>query len=156
MGRNIVRLAGAVAFAIALSSAACAEDAEVYVPQKVIDGAIAAPLTAVAGNAEEGKKVIASRAIGNCVACHQSKAMAKEAFQGDIAPPLDGVGTRYSVEQLRAIIVNSKDALNPESAMPAFYVADPAPRVLEKFKGKTIMTAQQVEDVVAFLTTLKE
>lgn len=156
MGRNVVRLAGAVAIAIALSSAVGAEEPEVYVPQKIVDGTITAPLTAVAGNAEEGKKAMASRAIGNCVACHQSKAMAKEAFQGDIAPPLDGAGSRYSIEQLRAIIVNSKDALNPESMMPGFYVADPAPRVIEKFKGKTIMTAQQVEDVVAFLSTLKE
>jgi sulfur-oxidizing protein SoxX len=129
---------------------------EAYVKPVIADGAIAAPLTSAPGNPEEGKKVIANRGIGNCVACHMSKAMSKEAFQGDIAPPLDGAGSRYEPAQLRAIIVNVKEALNPESLMPGFYVPDPAPRVLEKFKGKTIMTAQQVEDVVAFLATLKE
>jgi L-cysteine S-thiosulfotransferase len=156
MGKSAMRFVSTAIFAFVLTTSGFAEDT--YVPQKIVDGAISASLTGVAGNPEEGVKAIANRAIGNCVACHQSnsKALAKEAFKGDIAPPLDGAGDRYSPEQLRAIIVNAKEALNPESAMPAFYVADPAPRVAEKFKGKTIMTAQQVEDVVAFLSTLKE
>ncbi len=127
-----------------------------YVKPMIVDGAIAKALTDKPGNAEEGKKVVTARGIGNCVACHQSKVLSKESFQGNVAPPLDGAASRYSPEQLRAIIVNVKDALNPDSAMPGFYVPDPAPRVAEKFRGKTIMTAQQVEDVVAYLSTFKE
>lgn len=152
------KIGSAALFAAVLAAGAVhAQEAEVpYVKPVIADGAVAASLTGKPGNPEEGSKVVTTRGIGNCLACHQSKALSKEQFQGNTAPPLDGAASRYTVEQLRAIIVNSKEALNPDSIMPAFYVPDPAPRVAEKFKGKTIMTAQQVEDVVAYLATYKE
>jgi sulfur-oxidizing protein SoxX len=122
----------------------------------IADGAITQALTAEKGNAAEGKLTIVSRKLGNCLACHANKGMAKEPFHGEIGPTLDGVADRYSPEQLRAIIVNPKEVLGPDTVMPAFYVADPAPRVSKNFVGKTILSAQQVEDVVAYLVTLKE
>jgi L-cysteine S-thiosulfotransferase len=153
-GNSVILLAGFLLGACGLTVAQEAD--QPYVKPEMVEGAIVKPLTAVPGSVEEGQKVVTTRALGNCIACHQSKALSKESFQGNVAPPLDGAGTRYTPEQLRAIIVNAKEALNPDTAMPAFYIPDPAPRVAEKFKGKTIMTAQQVEDVVAYLTTYKE
>lgn len=152
------KIGSAALFAAVLAAGTVmAQETEVpYVKPVIADGAVAASLTGNPGNPEEGKKVVTARALGNCLACHQSKALEKEPFHGNTAPPLDGAGSRYSVEQLRAILVNSKEVLNPDSMMPAFYVPDPAPRMAEKFKGKTIMTAQQVEDVVAYLATYKE
>lgn len=118
--------------------------------------AIKASLTGVAGNPEEGAKVIINRGLGNCLACHVVTPLAKEQFHGDVAPPLDGVADRWSVEELRGIVVNSKHSLNPDSVMPGFYTLDVGINVRKDLVGKTILTAQQVEDVVSYLVTLKD
>jgi sulfur-oxidizing protein SoxX len=75
-------------------------------------------------------------------------------FHGEIGPPLDGVAERYEEPQLRLQVVNAK-AINPDTIMPAFYRTDGFHRVLDKFKDKPVLTAQEVEDVVAYLKTLK-
>jgi sulfur-oxidizing protein SoxX len=78
----------------------------------------------------------------------------EQAFHGNIGPDLKGISSRYSEGELRLRIVNPK-VLNSETIMPAFYKADGFNRVMKKFVGKTIITAQEVEDIVAYLMTLK-
>lgn len=121
------------------------------------DGAtVTTSLTGAPGNAEEGAKVLANRSLGNCLACHVVTPLAKEQFHGDVAPTLDGVADRWSLEELRGIVVNAKHSLNPDSVMPGFYTLEVGLNVRKDLVGKTILTAQQVEDVVAYLVTLKD
>lgn len=119
------------------------------------DGAIAASLTGVAGNAETGRKVFANRKQGNCLACHQNEDLRAEPFHGEVGPMMDGVADRWTEAELRGIVVNSKMTFDG-TIMPSFYRTTNGARPLEKFEGKTILTAEQVEDVVAYLLTLKE
>lgn len=122
----------------------------------IVDGKLAQSLTGQAGDAEKGREWFMGRKLGNCLACHQNSDLKKQPYHGEVGPSLDGVGSRWDESQLRAIVVNSKKALNPETIMPAFYRNSGLNRVAEKFQGKTILTAQQIEDVVAYLKTLKE
>lgn len=117
---------------------------------------ITTSLTRVPGNPEDGAKVLADRGLGNCLACHVVTPLAKEQFHGDVAPALDGVADRWSPEELRGIVVNAKHSLNPDSVMPGFYSLEVGVNVRKDLVGKTILTAQQVEDVVAYLVTLKD
>jgi len=119
------------------------------------DGMVAASLTGVAGNVEEGRKVFMNRKLGNCLACHVNSDMSEQSFHGEVGPPLDGVADRWSETELRAIVANSKEVFEG-TIMPAFYKDAGYERTLEKFEGKSILSAQQVEDVVAYLLTLKE
>jgi L-cysteine S-thiosulfotransferase len=127
-----------------------------------VDGAVAASLSGAPGNAESGAKVMASRAQGNCVACHQVSAMPTVSFQGNIGPALDGVASRYDEAQLRGIIANAKMMFDG-TVMPAFYKTTGYIRPGNAYTGKAaegelppILDAQQVEDVLAYLLTLKE
>jgi L-cysteine S-thiosulfotransferase len=113
-------------------------------------------LTGEPGNPDEGAKTLANRGLGNCLACHAVTALSKEQFHGDVAPALDGAADRWSVEELRAIVVDSKQVFTKDTMMPAFYSLNVGINVRKDLVGKTILTAQQVEDVVAFLATLKE
>jgi sulfur-oxidizing protein SoxX len=126
--------------------------AEELVKYKIKNFAIRSSLTGKPGNPENGKEVAINRQLGNCLACHVMPV--NEPFQGNVGPPLNGVGSRYSEGQLRLRIVNPK-VLNPMTIMPAFYRVDGLHRVEKKFQGEPILTAQQVEDVVAYLMTLK-
>jgi sulfur-oxidizing protein SoxX len=99
--------------------------------------------------------VVAGRRLGNCLSCHEIGALRAEEFHGDVGPSLDGVAGRWDVATLRMIVVNAKKAFGEETIMPAFYRIDGLNRVRPEFVGKPILTAQQVEDVVAFLATLK-
>ena len=111
------------------------------------------PLLDVAGSAERGRDVVGDRKLGNCLACHQISSMSDLPFHGDIAPSLDGVADRYETGSLRLLVINPKIVF-PDTLMPAFYRVDGLHRVAAEFEGKPILTAQQVEDVVAFLMTL--
>lgn len=122
----------------------------------IVDGVLDLPLTDTAGDPEAGRAIFANRKQGNCLACHQvTELLESEQFHGEVGPPLDGVADTYSVGELRARIVNPKIDL-PDTIMPSFYRLGGTNRTAEKFKGKTILTAQQVEDVVAYLQTLRE
>jgi len=113
------------------------------------------PLTSQPGDPAAGKKAFTNRRQGNCLACHVVTSLAQEEqFHGEIGPPLDGVAGRYSMAELRLRIVDSKK-LNPATIMPSFYKKDGFHRVAQKFEGKTILEAQQVEDILAYLATLK-
>ena len=117
---------------------------------------IASSLSGKSGDAVSGRKVFSNRKLGNCLACHVNSDMKEHSFHGEVGPSLDGVADRYKAVELRAILVNSKKALNDETIMPGFYSLDLGVRVAKKFQEKTILSAQQVEDVIAYLQTLKE
>lgn len=119
------------------------------------DGAVEVSLTGAAGDASEGRSVFMNRKLGNCLACHANADMSEQPFHGEVGPPLDGVGDRWNEAELRGIVSNSKMMFDG-TIMPAFYVDDGYTRALENFEGKSILTAQQVEDVVAYLLTLKD
>ena len=128
------------------------------------DGSIAESLTGVAGNREEGKTIMTTNALGNCVACHTVAAMPDVPFQGNIAPELGGAAVRWNEAQLRGIVVDAKHTF-PDSFMPGMYKVGPFIRPGVAYTAKApekpediqpILTAQQVEDVVAYLMTLSE
>ncbi|MEM6489217.1 MAG: sulfur oxidation c-type cytochrome SoxX [Pseudomonadota bacterium] len=128
-------------------------------PDKVVfsDYAVDQPLTAEAGDAQRGRAAFSDRKLGNCLACHANADFdGEELFHGEVGPVLDGVGSRWSASELRAIVVNSKMVFGEHTIMPAFYRASGYNRPLDKFDGKTILSAQQVEDLVAYLMTLTE
>lgn len=111
-------------------------------------------LCGLTGSAERGRKLAYERKKGNCLACHKMP-IPEEQFHGNIGPPLDGVGSRYSAGQLRLRLVDMK-ILNPMTLMPGFYKnPDDLIRVMKQFQGKTPLTAQEIEDVVVYLGTLK-
>lgn len=123
---------------------------------KIADGKIAASLTGKPGNAVKGREWFANRKLGNCLACHNNPDLSKEEqFHGEVGPSLEGVAGRWDEAQLRGIVVNAKQSLNPDTLMPAFYRDSGFERPLKGFDGKSILTAEQVEDIVAYLMTLK-
>lgn len=119
------------------------------------DGTFAKSLTGAAGDAVKGKKTFANRKQGNCLACHENSDLSNLPFHGEVGPSLDGVAGRYDENQLRAILIDSKAVLGDETIMPSFYRLENGVRTLKKFTGKTILNAEQVEDVLAYLQTLK-
>ncbi|MFN5543088.1 MAG: sulfur oxidation c-type cytochrome SoxX [Betaproteobacteria bacterium] len=117
---------------------------------------ITEPLSGLRGDAARGKSIVINRQQGLCVLCHQlpSGSNVAAVFQGNIAPSLDGAGARLSEAQLRLRLVDSR-AISPHSVMPAYYRVDALTRVSSTFQGKPILDAQQIEDVVAYLMTLR-
>lgn len=120
----------------------------------VVGDAIPASLTGAKGDPDRGRKIVTTRQIGLCLLCH-SGPFPEERFQGDLAPDLKGAGARWSEGQLRLRIVDARK-LNPDTIMPPYYVVDGLNRVAPSFRGKPVLTAEQLEDVVAFLATLRE
>lgn len=127
---------------------------------KFEDGAVAMSLTGVPGDPSKASELM-DRKFGNCIACHQISALDLP-FPGEIGPPLDGAGSRWTEAQLRGIVSNAKMTFE-DSMMPAFYKTEGYIRPGVAFTSKApegpldpLLTAQQVEDVVAFLMTLKE
>ena len=119
----------------------------------VKDGAIAKSLTGKPGNAANGRKLAINRKLGNCLACHVMP-IPEQTFHGLVGPDLNGVASRRSAGEVRLLIVNPKLA-NPDTIMPAFYRKDGLHRVMKKFQGKTMLSAEQVEDLIAYTMTLK-
>lgn len=115
-------------------------------------GEIRAPLTQSVPDAERGRKVLISRE-SNCILCHAVPETG-ERFYGNLAPPMSGAGRRLSAAQLRARIVDPL-SFNPETIMPAYYRVTGLNRVAESLRGKPVLTAEQIEDVIAYLLTLK-
>jgi sulfur-oxidizing protein SoxX len=122
----------------------------------MVDAVVAESLTGVAGDPAAGRDIMINRKLGNCLACHVNSEIPEQPFHGEVGPPLDGVADRWTEAELRAILVDVKQAMNPDSIMPSFYSLKLGARVAEKFEGKTILGAQQIEDVLAYLMTLKE
>jgi len=116
------------------------------------DDAIPASLTGAKGDPARGRAIVASRQVGLCLLCH-SGPFPEERFQGDLAPDLLGAA-KLSEGQIRLRIVDP-GRVNPETIMPAYYRSEGLARVAPAFRGKTILTAEQIEDIVAYLLTLK-
>ena len=114
---------------------------------------IPASLTGAKGDPARGRSIVANRPVGLCLLCH-SGPFPEERFQGDLAPDLRGVGARLSEGQIRARIVDP-GRVKPDTVMPAYYKTDGLTRVAPALRGKTILTAEQIEDIVAYLVTLK-
>lgn len=112
------------------------------------------PLTGQAGDPEEGRVIVTTRERGLCILCHEGPFPDVD-FMGNLAPDLAGVGARLSVPELRQRIVDSR-VLNPDTIMPPYYSTSGLRRVGEPWRGATILSAQEVEDVVAYLATLTE
>ena len=106
-----------------------------------------------AGNPEKGRAIVASRQVGLCLLCH-SGPFPEERFQGNLAPDLRGVGARLSEDQLRQRLVDPA-RFNPKTIMPAYSKTDGLTRVAPSLRGKTLLTTEQIEDVVSYLMTLK-
>ena len=105
------------------------------------------------GDPQRGRAIVAERFVGMCLLCHRAP-IPEERFQGDLAPDLAGVGARLSRGELRARIVDPRRA-NPRTIMPAYFSTEGLTRVAPAFSGKTIFSEQQVQDVVAYLATLR-
>ncbi|MGI9332513.1 MAG: sulfur oxidation c-type cytochrome SoxX [Gammaproteobacteria bacterium] len=142
----------ALALASLGGSTARAADALQYTVDKSTYS-VPASLTGVPGDPDRGRVLAVGRKKGNCLACHQMP-IPEESFHGRIGPPLNGVASRYDAGQLRLRVVNPK-LVNPMTIMPAFYAIEGLHRVAKDFEGKTILSGQEIEDVVAYLETLK-
>jgi sulfur-oxidizing protein SoxX len=141
--------AGAIAWMVA--GPASAAELRPY----VVEGdAIARPLTDVPGDPSRGRAIVANRQVGLCLLCHTGP-IPEERFQGSLAPDLSGAGTRWSEGQLRLRIVDAS-RLNPDTIMPPYYRIGGLTRVARTFADRPILSAEQIEDVVAYLTTLKD
>lgn len=130
----------ALAFALTAASAAA---------QELPDS-----LTGQPGDAARGRAIVADRTVGLCVLCH-SGPFPEVPLQGNLAPSLAGAGARNTPGQLRLRLVDPS-RLVPDTIMPAYYKVDHLQRVAKSYRDKTILSAQQIEDVVAYLMTLKE
>ena len=144
-----IRTIGCFALPLLLAGCASAGLESSYV---VTGDEIRTPLTSAAPDSARGRAILASRE-SNCVLCHAVPETG-ERFFGNTAPPLSGVGTRLNAGQIRLRIVDPR-RLNRESIMPAYYRVDGLTRVAETYRGKPILTAGQIEDVIAYLQMLK-
>jgi len=148
-----VRTARTIVASVLLATSTFAA-AQALVAFEVVSDGIPAALTATPGDAARGRQAALNRNEGGCVLCHAVPDPA-ERFMGDLAPSLAGAGARLTPAQLRLRIVDST-RLNPATPMPAYYRTAGLNQVAAAFRGKPVLSAQQVEDVVAWLATLKE
>ena len=111
------------------------------------------PLSGAKGDPARGRAIVTNRQLGHCLLCH-SGPFPEERFQGNIGPDLGGIGARLSEGQIRLRIADP-GRLNPATLMPAYFRSEGLTRVAPAFRGKTVLTAEQIEDVVAFLATLR-
>lgn len=127
---------------------------ENYCSWEVVDYAIEKPLCGLPGDVRRGKEIVSDSYKGNCLACHELPIPGIEAY-GTIGPSLVGIASRFTEAQIRLRVVDTRN-INPMSIMPGFY-RDPAliNRPGKAYRGKTFLNAQQVEDVIAYLVTLK-
>ena len=141
---------------VLIAASACASaqtEAATLAPYTIVADTIPQPLTDQPGDATRGRTIVASRQTGLCLLCHTGP-FPEERFQGTLAPDLSGAGDRWTAAQLRLRLVDSR-RLNPLTVMPSYYRVDGLTRVGNAWRGKPVLTAQQVEDVVAFLGTLR-
>lgn len=127
---------------------------EPLLPYSIVGDAISASLTGASGNPARGRAVVLDRRLGACLLCHTGP-FPEEKFQGTLAPNLSGAGSRWSAGQLRLRLVDASRT-NPDTIMPPYYRVDGLIRVGRAWQGKPIMSAEQIEDVVAFLLTLRD
>lgn len=152
----------ATGVSILLATTAMAED---IAPDNVTYeeyGEVLESLSGVAGDPAAGREIMVARGKGNCIACHQVTALEEFPFHGEVGPMLDGAGDRWSEAELRGLVANAKLTFEG-TVMPAFYKTSGFNRPGDAYTGKAangelspLLTAQEVEDVVAYLATLTE
>ena len=128
--------------------------AQEMLPFEIVGDAIPAPLTGSRGDPARGRAIVVDRQKGLCLLCH-SGPFPEQRFQGDLAPDLRGVGARWSEGQLRLKIVDSR-RVNADTIMPPYYSTEGLVRVGRNWQGNPVLSAEQIEDVVAYLMTLKD
>ena len=126
--------------------------AQALAPVKIVGDGIPDSLTGTPGDAAHGRELVLDRA-STCILCHSGPFETR--FQGDLAPSLAGAGNRWSVSQLRLRLVDAS-RFNPDTIMPSYYRVDGLTRVGANWRDKSILTAAQIEDIVAYLATLKD
>jgi L-cysteine S-thiosulfotransferase len=131
----------------------CTARAEVLQPYTIAGDAIPESLTGAPGDVVHGRALVLERS-STCILCH-SGPFPEEKFQGDLAPSLAGTGSRWSAGQLRLRLVEAS-RLNPATIMPSYYRVEGLDRVGSAWRGKPILTAEQIEDIVAYLETLRD
>nr|WP_086091434.1 sulfur oxidation c-type cytochrome SoxX [Pseudorhodoplanes sinuspersici] len=119
----------------------------------IVGDAIPTSLTGTPGDPVRGRAIVVKRE-STCLLCH-SGPFPDQRFQGNLSPDLTGAGARWSEGELRLRMVDASH-LNPDTIMPSFYKTDGLTRVAPNLRGKPVLTAEEIEDVVAFLTTLKD
>jgi sulfur-oxidizing protein SoxX len=154
MRTSVILLAAAFAAAAPAGQAAAQSGRGSGPPPPVVGDGIPEPLTALSGDPARGRAIVVDRQRGLCLLCHTGP-FPEQRFQGTLAPSLAGAGTRWTVPQLRLRIVDSR-AIDPATIMPSYHRVDGLVRVAKAFEGRPILDAQQVEDVVAFLATLRD
>jgi sulfur-oxidizing protein SoxX len=137
---------GAASLAIGLAAPAAGYE--------VVADAVPASLTGRPGDPVRGRAIVVDRQKGLCLLCH-SGAFPEERFQGNLAPGLGGVGARLSPGQLRLRMIDGR-RVNPATIMPSYYRTDDLSRVGRPWQGKPVLSVEEIEDVVAFLATLRE
>jgi L-cysteine S-thiosulfotransferase len=143
-----------VASIAALLTSAGAVSPEQLRPYTILGDAIPVSLTGAIGDPVRGRAIVIDRRLGACLLCHTGP-FPEEKFQGTLAPDLSGAGSRWSEGELRLRLVD-RTRLKPDTIMPAYYRVEGLTRVGQAWRGKPILTAEQIEDVVAFLVTLRD
>ena len=150
MARSIVNIAALIAANLAIAAGA---KAQVLVPYAIAGDGILQSLTGAPGDAARGRALVLDRST-TCILCH-SGPFPETRFQGDLAPDLRGTANRWSASQLRLRLVDAS-RFNPQTIMPSYYRINGLARVGRNFAGKPILSAGQIEDIVAFLATLRD
>jgi len=140
-------LSGVLLTSAGLSAAVALE------PYAVVGDAIPLPLGGFVGSATRGEALVRDRERGNCLICHRG-ADPSEPFQGTIGPPLGGVGARLDAGQIRLRLVDAS-MLNPQTVMPPYFRTENLHDVAPSYRGKPALSAQEIEDVVSYLASLK-
>ena len=139
--------------AAAASALPCCASAQALRSYVVTGDGIAESLTGTPGDAARGRALVLER-TSTCILCH-SGPFPEATFQGDLAPSLAGAGSRWSEGQLRLRLVDAS-RLNPATIMPSYYRIDGLVRVGPAWRGKPILSAEQIEDIVAYLASLRD
>ena len=139
---------------VVLTLSGAAHGNDMLVPYHIVDGTIPEPLTTQPGDPERGRRIVFDRDGGDCTICHAMPLPQRE-FHGTVGPPLDGIGRRATPGALRLRLVDPK-AFNAETIMPAYYKIAGLHRVLDRYHARPLLTAQQIEDVIAYLLTLTD
>ena len=148
MARALVHIVCCLA-ALALP---CAANAQTLAPYRIVGDGIPEQLTGTPGDVARGRALVLDRST-TCILCHSGPFETR--FQGDLSPSLAGTGNRWSANQLRLRLVDASH-FNPDTIMPSYYRVDGLERVGRNWAGKPILTASQIEDIVAYLATLHD
>lgn len=116
--------------------------------------AVPEPLGGLIGDPDRGKAIVLDRANANCLICH-AVPVEGQVFMGELGPPLAGVGDRLTVGQIRLRMID-QSLINPDTIMPPYYRVQGLQDVAPEFAGRPALGAQEIEDVVAWLVTLKD